>query len=230
MFFKTFIAAGLNWFPLYNSIKLAVITTVILFFIGILIAYPLAHSRKKFKAVFETMINIPLVIPPTVLGFYFIMIFGTNTGIGKFLKSFFGIELVFTFSGMIVISVLFSLPFMVNALKNGFEGLPGSLREASYTLGKSRLQTLIYVLLPNMKPSILTGVVLTFAHTLGAFGVILMVGGNIPGRTRVASVEIYNYLDTMNYSAAHTFAIIMFVVSFTILLSVNIFNKKVLNG
>ncbi len=209
------------------TFKLAFITTFVLLLIGIPVAYFLAFSRFRFKPFIETVVSMPLVLPPTVLGFYFLVFLGTESVIGKFLEHF-GIKLVFTFEGLVVGSVLYSLPFMVHPLQSGFQSVPKSLIEASYTLGKSKLETLFKVLLPNVKPSILTGIVLTFAHTIGEFGVVLMIGGSIPGETRVASIAIYEEVEALNYDKAGDYAFILLVITFLILLIVYTVNKKFL--
>ena len=209
------------------TFKLAFITTFILLLIGIPLAYFLAYSRFRFKPFIETIVSMPLVLPPTVLGFYFLVFLGTESMIGKFLEQF-GIKLVFTFEGLVVGSVLYSLPFMVHPLQSGFQSVPKSLIEASYTLGKSKLETLRKVILPNIKPSILTGIVLAFAHTIGEFGVVLMIGGSIPGETRVASIAIYEEVEALNYDKAGDYALILLIITFLILLVVYTVNKKIL--
>jgi len=209
------------------TFKLAFITTFILLLIGIPLAYFLAYSRFRFKPFIETIVSMPLVLPPTVLGFYFLVFLGTESMIGKFLEQF-GIKLVFTFEGLVVGSVLYSLPFMVHPLQSGFQSVPKSLIEASYTLGKSKLETLMKVILPNIKPSILTGIVLAFAHTIGEFGVVLMIGGSIPGETRVASIAIYEEVEALNYDKAGDYALILLIITFLILLVVYTVNKKIL--
>lgn len=168
---------------------------------------------------------MPLVLPPTVLGFYLLQLIGKNGPIGSFFLENFDVQLAFTFPGLVIGSVIYSLPFMVQPIQNGFQGLSPSLRDASYTLGKSRFQTLMRVLLPNIKPALLTGIVLSFAHTIGEFGVVMMIGGAIPG-TKVASIEIYQLNTNHDYGAAHVYSIVLFVTSFIILMSVYYFNKK----
>ncbi len=150
----------INWNPFFISLKLSVISTVILFFISVPITYYLVYSKNRFKWIIETIFSMPLVLPPTVLGFYFLTIFGANSFIGKILLNNFDISLVFTFKGLVTASVIFSMPFMINPIKSGMESLPRYLKEVSYTLGKSRYYTIIRVLLPNIKPSIVTGIVI----------------------------------------------------------------------
>jgi molybdate transport system permease protein len=208
------------------TFKLAFLTTIVLLVISIPVAYWIAYSRNRFRHIVETIISMPLVLPPSVLGFYLIVAFSPSSFLGKALESLFNVRLIFSFEGLVVASLIYSLPFMVQPLQAGFRSLPPSLSEASYTLGKSKIVTLNKVLLPNMIPSLLTGIVLSFAHTIGEFGVVLMIGGNIPGVTRVASIAIYNEVEMLNYANANTYALILFAITFCILLPVYIFNKK----
>lgn len=218
-----------DWSPLFLSGKLAFVTTIILVILSLPLAYILAYSKSKWKAFFEALIALPIVLPPTVIGFYFLLIFTPNYGLGKLLNDWFNIRLVFSFAGLVVASLFYSLPFMVQPIQNGFSGLPKNLHEASYVLGKSKWETLRYVLLPNIKTSIITGMVLTFAHTIGEFGVVLMVGGSIPNKTQVASSIIYEHVESLNYEVAHTYSAILLVLSFIILVSVYVFNRRQFN-
>ena len=217
-----------DWQPLFLTFKLATMTTLILLVIGVPLAYWLSYSRVRFKSVFEALVAMPLVLPPSVLGFYLLLAFSPQHAFGHFLETVFDVRLLFTFAGLVVGSVIFSLPFMVQPVQAGFEALPASLAEAAATLGKSRWQTFRRVLLPNIRPALLTGTVLAFAHTIGEFGVVLMIGGNIPGETQVASLAIYNEVESLHYGAAHFYALILFALSFTILLSVYTLNKRLL--
>lgn len=212
--------------PLILTFKLALVTTIILVVIGIPLAYWVAFSARKVKYLIEPLISMPLVLPPTVLGFYILLLFSPQSFPGRFLESVFDICVVFTFFGLVIGSVLFSLPFMVNPIKAGLESFPKSLIEASYTLGKSEVVTLFKVILPNIKPALLTGVVMTFAHTVGEFGVVLMIGGNIPGETRVASIAIFNDVEALNYASANFYSMILFVICFVILFLLNVINRK----
>ncbi len=214
-----------DWQPLWLTLKLASVTTLILFFIGVPLAYWLSATRSRGKAVFEALVAMPLVLPPSVLGFYLLLAFSPNNAFGHFLQQTFQLQLLFSFPGLVLGSVIFSLPFMVQPIQAGFEALPAHLAEAAATLGKSSWQTLRQVLLPNMRPALLSGAVLAFAHTLGEFGVVLMIGGNIPGQTRLASLAIYDEVESLNYAAAHRYALILFALSFTILLTVYVLNK-----
>ena len=206
--------------PLILSFKLAVLTTLILFVISVPLAYWLAYSHSKIKPLIEAIVSLPLVLPPTVLGFYLLIVFSPNTSVGHFLNETLGLQLVFSFTGLVIGSVIYSLPFMVQPLQAGFKSLPKSITEASYVLGKSKLETLLKVELPNIKQSVLTGLVLTFAHTIGEFGVVLMIGGNIPNKTKVVSIAIYDEVEALNYSNAHIYSGILLVLTFVILLVV----------
>ena len=216
----------INLEPIWLTAKLALITTIILFFVAVPLCYWLSYSRFRFKAVIEALISLPLVLPPSVLGFYLLIGFSPENAFGKFLSDYFDLRLVFTFQGLILASVLYSLPFMVNPIFSGLKNLPPALQEASFTLGKSRFVTVTKILLPNIQASLLTGIIMTFAHTIGEFGVVLMVGGSIPEETKVVSIAIYEEVESMNYFNANVYAGILFVFSFLILLTVHLINKK----
>lgn len=215
----------IDWLPLWLSLKLAFITMVILLVIGIPLAYRLAYSHRRWTAIAEAIISLPMVLPPSVLGFYLLLAFSPAGSFGHFLDHFLNVRLVFTFPGLIVASIIYSLPFMVNPLLAGFKNLPPHLLEASRTLGKSNLTTLRRILLPNIRASLITGAILSFAHTIGEFGVVMMIGGSIPGQTRVASVAIYDEQQSGNYSLANHYAITLLALSFFILLVVYSVNR-----
>ncbi|MEM9822757.1 MAG: molybdate ABC transporter permease subunit [Bacteroidota bacterium] len=214
----------IDWQPLIVTFKLAFITTFLLLVISIPLAYWLAYAKSKIKPVVETLVSMPLVLPPTVLGFYLLLAFSPSSAFGQWLDQYLGIQLVFSFEGLVLASVLYSLPFMVHPIQSGLTNLPRSLRDAAYVLGKSRRATLFQVLLPNIKPAVLTGIVLAFAHTIGEFGVVLMIGGNRPGITKVASIAIYDEVESLDYAAANTYSLILFALSFCILLIVYLVN------
>ncbi|WP_405205246.1 molybdate ABC transporter permease subunit [Aquimarina sp. LLG6339-5] len=214
----------IDWGPIILTTKLALVTTVVLLVISIPLAYWLAYSKSRIKPIVETLVSMPLVLPPTVLGFYLLMVFSPGNSFGSWLQDVFGIRLIFSFSGLVIGSVIYSLPFMVGPIQSGLSGLPSSLQEASYVLGKSKIKTLISVLLPNIKPSILTGIVLAFAHTVGEFGVVLMIGGNIPDKTKVVSIAIYDEVEALNYSGANMYSLLLFIITFVILLLVYLIN------
>lgn len=203
---------------LWLTAKLATTTTAILFAIGLPIAYWLAYNRFRLKVVVEALICMPMVLPPTVMGYYLLVAFSPTNGLGTFFGEWFNVRLAFSFTGVLISSVLFGLPFMVQPLQNGLTALPGSLREAAYTLGKTKLETFLKVLLPNIKASVITGIALTFAHCIGEFGIVLMVGGNIPGETRVASIAIYDEVQSLNNTVANQYALILFGISFALLI------------
>lgn len=205
------------WEPFLLTLELAIITTLFLFVIGIPLAYFLAYSKFRFKSVLEAVIAMPLVLPPSVLGFYFLLAFSADGFLGKFWKSLFGHQLAFHFDGLVIGSVIFSLPFMVHPLLSGFKTVERSQIEAAYTMGKNKFTTLMRVILPSIKPSVITGGVIAFAHTVGEFGVILMIGGNIDGQTKVASIAIYNEVEALNYTTAHAYSLILFAFSFLVL-------------
>ncbi|HIP29962.1 MAG TPA: molybdate ABC transporter permease subunit [Sulfurospirillum arcachonense] len=208
------------------TFKVALITTIILFLIGIPIALWISSTKSRLKPIIETIVSMPLVLPPSVIGFYLLIFLGPSSAVGGFVEEWFDMRLVLSFEGILIGSILFSFPFMVHPIQSGLQSLPKSLIEASYTLGKSKLQTLMHVQLPNIKNSLLTGIVLTFAHTVGEFGVVLMIGGNIPGETRLASIAIYDEVEALNYDLANQYALTLFVISFSILLLVYVINRK----
>ncbi len=216
----------MNFTPFIISFKLAAITTLILFVISLPYAWYLSQTKSKIKPFLEALTALPIVLPPSVLGFYILYALSYNSPLSRFLDENFGIKLVFTFSGLVVASCLYSFPFMLQPIQNGFEGLSKNMLEASYLGGKGKLKTIFKVALPNMKSSILSACVITFAHTVGEFGVVLMVGGSIPGKTKVASVAIYEMVEEMDYTAAHIYSAIMVLISFTVLFVVYAFNKK----
>ena len=217
------------WESLWLTLKLASITTLLLFIIGTPLAYWLSATKSKTKPIWETLVSMPLILPPTVLGFYLLIAFGQSSFLGKFLEDVLGLQLVFSFSGLVLASFIYSLPFMVHPIQSGFSSLPVYLKEAAYSLGKSKITTFFKILIPNIKPALLTGIVLSFAHTIGEFGVVLMIGGNLPGETRVASIAIHDEVEALNYSNANTLSLILFVLSFCILLCVYLINNKSLN-
>lgn len=208
------------------TLKLAVSTTLILILIGLPFAYWLTYTNVKLKPLIEALVSMPMVLPPSVIGYYMLVLYSPRNWFGDWLSRIFDVRLAFTFEGILIASVIFSLPFMVQPLHNGLRSLPDSLREASYTLGKSKMLTFFRVLVPNIKPSIITAVALTFAHTIGEFGIVLMVGGNMQGETRVASIAIYDEVQALNFAGANRYALILFLVSLTLLTIIYSINKK----
>jgi molybdate transport system permease protein len=206
--------------------KLATLTTLILFCLGLPFSYLLAYSRFRLKPVVEALVSMPLVLPPSVLGYYMLVAYSPQYWFGRMLSHVFNVRLAFSFEGVLIASVIFSLPFMVQPLQSGLRSLPFNLREASYTLGKSTCKTFFSVLLPNIRHSIITALALTFAHSIGEFGIVLMVGGNMPGKTRVASVAIYDEVQSLNFTTANRYAIILFAASFIMLVLIYSINRK----
>ncbi len=206
--------------------KLAGWTTIILFIIGLPIAYSLAYKQFMFKSLVEALINMPMVLPPTVLGFYMLVAYSPQNAFGGFLEKYLDTRLAFSFEGVLLASVVFSLPFMIQPLQNGLTAIPVSFREAAYTLGKSKTETFFKVLIPNMIPSIVTALAMTFAHCIGEFGVVIMVGGNMPGETRVASIAIYDEVQALNYDVANQYSFVLFIISLLILTLIYSINGK----
>jgi len=211
--------------PIWLTLRLASITTILLLLICLPLAWWLSKGRSFFKIIIEAIITMPLVLPPSVLGFYLLLAFSPQHGVGKWLHDTFDLQFVFSFQGLVLASVIYSMPFMIGPIKSALQQLSAPLAQASYTLGKSERETFLRVLLPNIKPSLFTAMVLTFAHTLGEFGVVLMIGGNIPNVTRVASIAVYDSVENMDYSAANTYSLILFCITFVLVIGVFIFNK-----
>jgi molybdate transport system permease protein len=216
----------LDFEPFFLSFKLAGVTTLILFLIALPVSWWLSQTKCKCKPFIEAVVSLPIVLPPSVLGFYILYALSYNSPIGAFFEETFGIKLVFNFTGLVIASCFYSFPFMVQPLQGGFETLNKNMLEASYIAGKSKFQTLVFVALPNIKPALLTALIITFAHTVGEFGVVLMVGGSIAGETKVASVAIYEFVEIMDYTQAHIYSAIMLVMSFSVLLGVYLFNLR----
>jgi molybdate transport system permease protein len=216
-----------DWQPIWLTLKLAFTTTLILLCIGIPFSWWLAQTRIRIKPIIETLVAMPLVLPPSVLGFYLLLAFSPEHWFGQWLDRSLGLHLAFSFKGLVVASVIFSFPFLVHPIQAAFQNMPASLKEAAYVLGKSKWQTFFRVIVPNIKPALLSGAVLAFAHTLGEFGVVLMIGGNLPGETRVASIAIYDEVESLNYVAANFYAGTLFLISFCILLVVYLSNRRI---
>ena len=194
--------------------------------IGFVLVFFIHHFNFILKNLVKSLVTLPLVLPPSVLGYYLLVSFQQNALLGSWFEVIFNVQLAFSFEGILLGSVIFSLPFMVNPILSALDNLPASLEEASFTLGKSRFATYTQVILPNVKPAIFTSLILTFAHTIGEFGVILMIGGNISGETRVASLAIYHELEALNYDLANSYSLILLVFSLTVLLVVYYFQKR----
>lgn len=216
----------LDFEPFLVSFKLAFYTTVILFFICVPLSWYLSQTKSKIKPALEALTALPIVLPPTVIGFYILFALSINSPIGIFFEETFGIQLVFNFTSLVIASCFYSLPFMVQPLQGAIENMPKSLIEASYICGKNRFQTILFVVIPNIKPAVITAIVTTFAHTIGEFGVVLMVGGSIPGETKVASIAIYEFVEMLDYESAHIYSFLMIAISFLVLFCVYFFNYK----
>jgi molybdate transport system permease protein len=212
--------------PLLLSLKLSSVTTLLLIVLGVPFAYWLVFTRFRWKFLVESVVALPLVLPPTVLGFYLLMVIGGNSFIGQWYETVFNKPLAFSFQGLVLGSFLYSLPFAVQPIQTAFSSVDKKLLEASWSLGRSNVYTFFRVILPLSRHGIITGCVLSFAHTLGEFGVILMIGGNIPGVTRVASVAIYDEVQSLNYGSANMYAAILLSFSFIILAAVYFINRR----
>ncbi len=218
--------AGMELGPFLLSFKLAGLTTLILFVIALPLAWYLSQTRSKIKPLLEAVTALPIVLPPSVLGFYILWALSHNSPVGAFFEETFGVKLVFNFTGLVIASCFYSLPFMVQPMQSGFESLNKNMLDASYICGQGKWMTILKVALPNIKPALMTAIIVTFAHTVGEFGVVLMVGGSIPGETKVASVAIYEMVEIMDYKTAHIYSGIMVILSFLVLLGVYLFNRK----
>jgi molybdate transport system permease protein len=211
---------GLDMQPLWITLQLASLTVLVLLLVGAPLAWWLAFTRSRFKIPMESITALPLVLPPTVLGFYLLIFMGANGAGGQFWTAMTGHPLAFSFMGLVFASCIYSLPFVVQPLQAAFEGMDRRAVEAAWTLGASRSRTFIQIVIPQVRRGLLTAVVLGFAHTLGEFGVILMVGGNIPGETQVVSIAIYEQVEALNYGAAQQLSAGLLLFSFIVLLLV----------
>jgi molybdate transport system permease protein len=217
----------MEWQALWLTIRLAVLVAAILVVIGLPIAYWITYSRWRWKFLAEAVVALPIVLPPTVLGFYLLVALGPRGLLGRWWLQWTGHTLAFTFEGLVIGSIVYSLPFAVQPFAASFASVDHRLISASATLGTSKLRTFFRVILPLSVPGLVTGVVLSFAHTLGEFGVVLMVGGNIPGVTRTVSIEIYDQVQAFNYAAANQTALLLLAISFFVLSLVYALNRRV---
>jgi molybdate transport system permease protein len=212
--------------PLVLTVKLAALTTVILLLLGTPVAWWLANTRIRLKPLFETIVALPLVLPPTVMGFYLLLMLGPKGWVGGIWMQLTGSPLTFSFTGLVVASVIYSFPFVVQPLHSAFEGVGKDFMEAARTLGANRLDAFFSIAAPLARRGFLTATVLGFAHTLGEFGVVLMVGGNIPGETRVISIAIYDHVEMLDYGKAQTLSAILLGFAFIAMLSMYIINHR----
>lgn len=213
--------------PLLLSLRLALCVSAILLAGGLPLAYWLAYSNWRGKFLLEAVVAMPLVLPPTVLGFYVLLAMGPRGPLGRLWEMFFGHGLAFTFEGLVLASVLYSLPFAVQPLIASFESVDHKLLDASAVLGASRLRTFWRVILPLSVPGVVTAFVLSFAHTMGEFGVVLMVGGNLAGVTRTVSIAIYDKVQALDYAGANRMALVLLAISFSVLTVVYALNRRV---
>ncbi len=217
---------SLDWQAFRLTIELAVVVSAILFVVGLPLAWWLAFSRWRWKFLAEALVALPIVLPPTVLGFYVLVALGSQSPLGRWWQSLTGHTLAFTFPGLVIGSILYSLPFAVQPFAASFSSVDGKLLAASATLGASPLRTFFRVVVPLSVPGLVTGVVLAFAHTMGEFGVVLMIGGNIPGVTRTVSISIYDQVQASNYAAANAMALLLLVFCFAVLTVVYALNRR----
>ncbi len=217
----------MNWTAIALTLKLATLTALILVVVGLPIAYWLSFSRWRWKFLVESVVALPLVLPPTVLGFYILVAIGPHSPFGRLYINLVGHPLPFTFEGLLFASILYSLPFAVQPFATAFDQVDRRLIEASWTLGVSRVKTFFKLIIPLSVAGVVTGLVLSFAHTLGEFGVVLMVGGNIEGETRTVSIDIYDEVQALNYVGAAKTALFLLAISYSVLLAVYAMNRRV---
>jgi len=217
----------MDWQAFLVTIRLAVLVAAILVLIGLPIAYWITYSRWRWKFLAEAVIALPIVLPPTVLGFYVLVALGPHSPIGRWWEALTDHTLAFTFQGLVIGSLLYSLPFAVQPFAASFAAVDPKLIAASATLGASKLRTFFRVILPLSASGLVTGVALSFAHTMGEFGVVLMVGGNIPGVTRTVSIDIYDQVQASNYASANQTALVLLTISFVVLSAVYALNRRV---
>jgi len=216
----------MNWQAFELTARLALIVAAILAVIGLPISYWITYARWRWKFLVEAVVAVPLVLPPTVLGYYLLVMFGNTTWFGGWYQSVTGHTLAFTFAGLVIGSVVYSLPFAVQPFASSFAAVDPRLRDASATLGASNWRTFWRVVLPLSKPGLVTGIALSFAHTVGEFGVVLMIGGNIPGVTRTASIDIYDQVQAAEFASAGQTALVLLIFSFVVLSLVYALNRK----
>jgi molybdate transport system permease protein len=212
--------------PMWLSIQLALVTTAVLVVIGTPIAWWLSQTKLRFKPAVQAVVAMPIVLPPTVLGFYLLILLGPDGAVGGWWVQLTGSALTFSFTGLVIASCIYSLPFAVQPMQNAFESLPRQQLERAWTLGASRLDAFFSIAVPLSMRGFVSGIVLSFAHTLGEFGVVLMVGGNIPGETRVVSIAIYDHVESLNYAAAHQMSLLLIGFAFVVLAGMFVINRR----
>jgi len=216
----------MDWVPFWVSLQLGLWVTAILVVVAFPLAWLFAFSRRGWVLWLESVFSLPLVLAPTVMGFYLLLFLSPSGPVGKFFLDTFGLRLAFSFPGIVLAGCVSSVPFMLSGLKTGLAGVPASLLEASATLGKGRAETFWRVVLPNMKGGLLSGVILTFAHTLGEFGVVLMIGGSLPGVTKVVSIAIYERVEALDFGAAHLYALVLILIAYPGVLLLNHLQRR----
>ena len=211
---------------LWLTLRLALISTLILVLLGTPLAWWLARTKVRYKSIVEALVALPLVLPPTVLGFYLLITLGQGGPIGSLMEALGGQPLAFTFAGLVIGSVIYSLPFVVQPLQDGFSSIGRRPLEVAATLGAAPADRFFSIVLPLARPSLITGAVLAFAHTIGEFGVVLMIGGSIPGKTQVLSIAIYDHVEALEYGRAHLLAGGLLLLSFVLLIAVYSLNRR----
>lgn len=212
--------------PLWLSAQLALVTTLVLLAVGTPVAWWLSQTESRWKPLAQTVVAMPIVLPPTVLGFYLLILLGPEGALGGWWVKLTGSALTFSFTGLVIASCIYSLPFAVQPMQNAFESLPRQYLERARTLGASRLDAFFSIVVPLSVRGFISGAVLSFAHTLGEFGVVLMVGGNIPGETRVVSIAIYDHVESLNYAAAHRMSLLLVGFAFVVLVAMFVANRR----
>jgi len=216
----------IDFSPLILTFKLSIVTVFILLIFGLPFAWWLAQTSSRFKPFLESITALPLVLPPTVLGFYMLILFGQDGALGSPWMAMTGSSLAFSFTGLVIASCIYSMPFVIQPLQTAFEKLDYKAIEAAFTLGASRIRTFLLVVIPMIRRGLITAFILGFAHTVGEFGVVLMVGGNIPGETQVISIAIYEAVETLNYNAAHLMSFGLLIFSMLVLVMVYSLNRR----
>jgi molybdate transport system permease protein len=216
-----------DWQAFWLTIRLAIVVAAVLVMLGMPVAYWITFSRWRWKFLAEAVVALPIVLPPTVLGFYVLVALGPRSPIGRWWQALSGHSLAFTFEGLVIGSIIYSLPFAVQPFAASFSAVDSKLLAASATLGASRWRTFFRIIVPLSVPGIVTGIALSFAHTIGEFGVVLMVGGNIPGVTRTVSIDIYDQVQQLNYTAANQTALVLVVIAMAILSCVYALNRRI---
>jgi len=216
----------MDWVPFWVSLQLGLWVTGLLLVLAFPLAWVFAFSRRAWVVWIESLVTLPMVLAPTVLGFYLLLLLAPQGPLGDYFLDTWGVRLAFSFPAIVIAGCVSSLPFMVSALKTGLLGVPASLWEASATLGKGRVETLFRVALPNMQAALWSGIILTFAHTLGEFGVVLMMGGSLPGVTKVVSIAIYERVEALDFQAAHAYALLLVAVSYPAVVVLNHLQRR----